>query len=177
MMSFKLPLSCTAKSMVRRETRCMKQFTFDNSWDQIKGQLKQRFAQLTDDDLMFAEGKGEEMLARVRQKLNISATNFSEVLEELQDEAGGFIGRVRTKVGEWTEGLKEKAVTVADDVKHRASARADEMRAQANAAYDQARDRALELRDDGLQYVRTNPRKSLVAALCAGFAAGLLMRR
>ena len=41
----------------------MKHFSIENHWDAIKGQLKQRYAQLTDDDLSFVEGKGEELLA------------------------------------------------------------------------------------------------------------------
>ena len=32
------------------------------TWDEQKGKLKQKFATLTDDDLLFAEGKKEEML-------------------------------------------------------------------------------------------------------------------
>ena len=32
------------------------------NWDQQKGKLKQKFATLTDNDLLFAEGKKEEML-------------------------------------------------------------------------------------------------------------------
>ena len=50
----------------------MKRFTFENQWDAIKGQLKQRYAQLTDDDLTFVSGKSEELLARLREKLGLN---------------------------------------------------------------------------------------------------------
>lgn len=39
------------------------------NWNEQKGRLKQKFATLTDDDLMFAEGKKDEMLGKLQQKL------------------------------------------------------------------------------------------------------------
>jgi uncharacterized protein YjbJ (UPF0337 family) len=38
-------------------------------WNETKGKLKQKFAALTDNDLMFAEGKKDEMLGRIQAKL------------------------------------------------------------------------------------------------------------
>lgn len=37
-------------------------------WNQIKGKLKQQYADLTDDDLLFEEGKEEELYGRLQQK-------------------------------------------------------------------------------------------------------------
>ena len=39
------------------------------SWNEIKGKLKQKYAELTDDDLTFAEGKENELLGRLQQRL------------------------------------------------------------------------------------------------------------
>lgn len=39
------------------------------SWNEQKGKLKQKFASLTDNDLLFVEGKKEEMLGRLQVKL------------------------------------------------------------------------------------------------------------
>lgn len=39
------------------------------TWTEQKGKLKQKFAALTDNDLLFAEGKKEEMLGRLQIKL------------------------------------------------------------------------------------------------------------
>ena len=38
-------------------------------WNETKGKLKQKFAMLTDDDLLLAEGKKDEMLGRLQAKL------------------------------------------------------------------------------------------------------------
>lgn len=37
-------------------------------WDQLKGKIKQAYADLTDDDLTYAEGKEDEMWGRLKEK-------------------------------------------------------------------------------------------------------------
>lgn len=39
------------------------------NWNEIKGKLKQDFAELTDNDLTYAEGKEDELLGKIQQKL------------------------------------------------------------------------------------------------------------
>ena len=38
------------------------------NWNQIKGKLKQKYGQLTDNDLTYREGKEDEMLGRIQEK-------------------------------------------------------------------------------------------------------------
>jgi len=39
------------------------------NWDEFKGKLKQKYADLTDDDLLYEEGKEDEMWGKLQQKL------------------------------------------------------------------------------------------------------------
>ena len=39
------------------------------NWNEFKGKLKQKFADLTDDDLLYEEGKEDEMWGKLQQKL------------------------------------------------------------------------------------------------------------
>lgn len=39
------------------------------SWYEFKGKLKQKYAELTDDDLKYEEGKDDEMWGRIEQKV------------------------------------------------------------------------------------------------------------
>lgn len=39
------------------------------TWNEMKGKIKQKYGQLTDDDLTYAEGKEDEMYGRLQQKL------------------------------------------------------------------------------------------------------------
>jgi len=52
------------------------------SWNEIKGKLKQKYGQLTDQDLTFAEGKEDELLGRLQKRLGKSK---DELRAELAD--------------------------------------------------------------------------------------------
>lgn len=54
-------------------------FKIEGNWNEIKGKLKQKYGQLTDDDLQFVEGKEDELLGRLQQKTG-------ETKEKLMDE-------------------------------------------------------------------------------------------
>ena len=41
----------------------------EGNWNELKGKLKQKFADLTDDDLLYDEGKEDEMWGILQQKL------------------------------------------------------------------------------------------------------------
>ncbi len=47
----------------------MTKLEIKGNWNLIKGKLKQKYGQLTDDDLAFAEGKEEELLGRMQARL------------------------------------------------------------------------------------------------------------
>jgi ElaB/YqjD/DUF883 family membrane-anchored ribosome-binding protein len=151
--------------------------TLENHWDIIKGQLKQRYAQLTDDDLKFLSGKGDELFARLREKLSMSAHDLENVVEELNSGASGRIGQIKSKLAGVVHAVSEKVGAAIEHAKVAGAAAVDEVKAQAGAAYVGARKQVRSLHEDGEEYVRTNPRQSLVAALCAGFVIGLLIRR
>ena len=53
------------------------------NWDQQKGKLKQKFATLTDNDLLFAEGKKEEMFGRLETKLGKTKEELHKIISGL----------------------------------------------------------------------------------------------
>ena len=56
---------------------------FKGGWNEVKGKLKQKYGQLTDDDLSFAEGKEEEWLGRLQQRLGKSKEELRSEIEKL----------------------------------------------------------------------------------------------
>lgn len=52
-------------------------------WNEAKGKLKQKYATLTDDDLVFAEGKEDELFGRLQQKLGKKKEEIRKMIEEL----------------------------------------------------------------------------------------------
>ena len=61
----------------------MDKLDFKGKWNEWKGKVKQEYAELTDDDLKYEEGKDYELLGRLQQKL----------------------GKAREEVIDWLKGL------------------------------------------------------------------------
>ena len=55
---------------------------FKGNWNEIKGKLKQKYGQLTDDDLTFAEGKEDELLGRLQKRLGKSKEDVRREIEQ-----------------------------------------------------------------------------------------------
>ncbi len=53
------------------------------NWNQQKAKLKQKFAVLTDNDLMYEEGRKEEMFANLQIKLGKTKEEFHKILSAL----------------------------------------------------------------------------------------------
>ncbi len=53
------------------------------NWNEIKGKLKQKYATLTDDDLLYAEGMQDEMLGRLQVKLGKTKAELEEIFGSL----------------------------------------------------------------------------------------------
>lgn len=52
------------------------------NWNETKGKLKQKFAMLTDDDLLFAEGKQDEMVGRLQVKLGKTKEEIHQLIAD-----------------------------------------------------------------------------------------------
>ena len=61
----------------------MNKLQFKGGWNEVKGKLKQKYGQLTDDDLAFAEGKDDELLGRLEQKLGKTKEALRMEIESL----------------------------------------------------------------------------------------------
>ncbi len=59
------------------------QLKLNGSWNEVKGKIKKQYADLTDDDLLYEEGKDDELLGKIQKK----------------------IGKTKEEVKEWIEGL------------------------------------------------------------------------
>ncbi|WP_395067179.1 CsbD family protein [Flavobacterium sp.] len=51
------------------------------NWEQLKGKMKQKFGELTDDDLLFEEGKEQEMWGKLKEKLGKTEKEIKSLFE------------------------------------------------------------------------------------------------
>ena len=61
----------------------MKPTELEGNWNEQKGKLKKKFAVLTDNDLMFEEGKKEEMFGKLQIKLGKTKEELDKIIKEL----------------------------------------------------------------------------------------------
>jgi len=53
------------------------------NWELQMGKLKQKFAILTDDDVLLLEGKKDEILGKIQIKLGKSKEELQKIISEL----------------------------------------------------------------------------------------------
>ena len=61
----------------------MNELQFRGEWNEVKGKLKKKYGQLTDDDLTYAEGREDELLGRLQKKLGKKKEEIQEIIKQL----------------------------------------------------------------------------------------------
>lgn len=52
-------------------------------WNQAKGKLKEQYAELTDDDLAYEEGKEDQLLGRILEKTGKTKQEVKDFIDKL----------------------------------------------------------------------------------------------
>lgn len=53
------------------------------NWNEVKGKLKQKYADLTEDDLLYEEGKEDELYGRIQKKIGKTRDEVKKWIAEL----------------------------------------------------------------------------------------------
>lgn len=62
--------------------RKMNKLEIQGNWNIIKGSLKQKWANLTDDDLQYIEGQQDELLGRIQKRTGESREDVKKAIED-----------------------------------------------------------------------------------------------
>ena len=65
----------------------MNTLQFKGDWNIIKGKLIQKWANLTDDDLQYADGKKDELIGRIQRRTGETRETVEKALKE-SDSSG-----------------------------------------------------------------------------------------
>lgn len=57
-------------------------------WNTIKGQMKQRWENLTDEDLHYAVGQYDELLLRMQERTGESSAEIDQAIQDAGADAG-----------------------------------------------------------------------------------------
>jgi len=61
----------------------MDKLDLKGKWNELKGKIKQQYAEWTDDDLAYEDGKDDELLGKLQQKLGKSREEVVDWLNKL----------------------------------------------------------------------------------------------
>jgi len=122
-------------------------------WNTLKGQVKEKWGQLTDDDLNIQGGNVDQLVGRIQQKTGVAREQIEKFLGELTQRGGSAVSQAAQAVGDFAQHagdrLRENYGNVAGAARER---------------YEMAED-----------LVRHNPGQSVAAAFGIGLVAGLVV--
>ena len=61
----------------------MSKLKLKGAWNELKGKVKQQYAELTDDDLLYESGKEDELIGRIQQKTGKARDEVVDWLNKL----------------------------------------------------------------------------------------------
>lgn len=122
-------------------------------WGQLRGKLKEKWGQLTHDDLQVFNGNVEQLVYRIMQRTGEDRKAVEEFLEKNLADASSVAARA-------TDAVVEKVEAAAGTVREGY----EQFREQASSGYHRA---------EGL--VRKHPGESMAVLLGMGLMAGVLV--
>ncbi len=122
-------------------------------WNQLRGQVKEKWGQLTDDDLHVAGGNIDQLVGKIQSRTGEGREAIEKYLTELTSKGGSAISQAAETVTNFAQNAGEKFRDRYGDVS------------------DQARERLSQAGD----MVKQNPGQSVATAFGIGLVAGLLV--
>jgi uncharacterized protein YjbJ (UPF0337 family) len=122
-------------------------------WNNLRGRVKEKWGQLTDDDLQIQGGNVDQLVGRIQQKTGEGREAIERFLNDLTSRGSGAISQAAEAVSSYAQQAGER-------LRERYGDYAD----QARERFDQAQD-----------LVRHNPTQSVAAAFGVGLVAGLIV--
>jgi uncharacterized protein YjbJ (UPF0337 family) len=131
----------------------MNQQILEGDWNEIKGQLRQRWGQLTDDDLPQIRGDAEQIIGAIQRKTGEAREEIAHYLHELS-------GRAASATDTATKTISDQAQHASETVGQLATQAADHVR----TGYHEAE-----------RFVRDRPGASLAVCFGAGLITGVVL--
>ena len=131
----------------------MNQQILEGDWNEIKGQLRQRWGQLTDDDLPQIRGDAEQIIGAIQRKTGEAREEIAHYLQELSGSAASATDTV-------TKTISDQSQHASEAVQRLATQAADQVR----SGYHEAE-----------RFVSHRPGASLAVCFGAGLITGVVL--
>lgn len=130
------------------------------TWTQLKGQIRERWGQITDDELQQVHGDAEQLMGFLQKKTGQSRQELESFIRQAMDKGQQVMNRGQNYV--------QQAADTARDYAQRAQQSMRE-------GYESLEHNVEEGFEEAQQMVRARPVESLATAFGAGLVAGVLV--
>lgn len=111
----------------------MNKLQFQGHWNQLKGKLKEKFGELTDDDLLKISGKKDELVGKLQTLYGSSKEKIEKQIGEI--EFAYYAEELRIHWDQLKAKLKEKWNALTEDDIKRIKGRSEQLIAQLQERY------------------------------------------
>ena len=77
-------------------------------WDQMKGEVKNQWAKLTDDDLMFVKGQKDKLVGKIQERYGMLEDKARKEVEEWVNRANARLDKMGEKLAERRDSPSER---------------------------------------------------------------------
>jgi uncharacterized protein YjbJ (UPF0337 family) len=133
-------------------------------WNQVRGQLKKKWGQLTEDDLKFTNGNIEQLVGRIQHKTGEAREAIESFLDEMTAQGASAVSQA-------AESVKNYAGVASEQVKNYAGIASEQVRDGYNRISDQL-GRRYEASQD---LIRENPARTVATAFGVGVVLGVVV--
>ncbi len=122
-------------------------------WNQVRGQVKKKWGQLTDDDLKFSNGNVDQLVGRIQSKTGEAREAIESFLDELTSQGASALAQA-------AETVKNYAGTASEQVRDGYNRLTDQFGRQYEASQDM---------------IRENPTRTVATAFGVGILLGVVV--
>lgn len=126
----------------------------EGKWNQIKGSIKEKWGDFTDDEISQIEGNRDKFVGKLQEKYGMAKEEAERAADNWADrtDSGQFVNdawnRVTTGWGELSGRFKENFGKLTDDALMESEGRRDRLASMVQREYGISRGQALEMIDD-----------------------------
>jgi len=129
-------------------------------WNKIRGQVKAKWGQLTDDDLSMRSGGVDQLIGGIQQKTGEGRESIEKFLDGLTSHGASTIAQVAENARDYAQQMGTSLQDAGEHVRE---------------GYNQVSERAREQYEMAEDLVRHNPTQSVAVAFGIGVAFGLVV--
>jgi uncharacterized protein YjbJ (UPF0337 family)/ElaB/YqjD/DUF883 family membrane-anchored ribosome-binding protein len=138
--------------------------TLQGNWNEIKGKLRNKWGQLTNDELQQAHGNVDQLIGLIQRKTGEARNSIERFLEDAT--AGGSAGFAQT-----AETAREYAQQAMETVQQRSQQAAETFR----RGYGQATDSMRHGYEEAETMIRERPAESAAVCFGVGMVVGVVL--